>query len=599
MTRMPKKFEAHIKTAAFTQPFDLYNTHERYSGKQLSASLGNRSGDWSWWFNVNRTDSQGQPLTVVSKTFSGAAPAGTAVTGAVADKNTSNQDIVILGTGTQYHTVQDHAKIKLAWDITPTLQANYLLGLWQNESHGSSTSYLRDAAGNPVYSGTVNINGNAYTVNATDFGLTREDLLHTMHGLALKSHTQGVFDWAIAASRYDYTQDQLRAPTTAQPAAQSGGAGTLTDQNGTGWNALALKATWRPQGMQGAHIVDAGYQQENYRLRILKSNLVSNWITDGAGSLNTDVGGKTQMHSLYAQDTWTFTPAWKSVLGVRIEHWRARSGFTKTSSSTLEYSSRKETFLSPKAALAWQWNPATVLKASLGRAVRMPTVNELYGATRGGALTVINDPNLKPEKSWTSELSVEREFGNALLRATAFYEISNDALYSEKTDTGSGTVTRIVNVGQIRTPGFELALQSNDLLVKGFDLSGSLTWADSRIVKNDGYVTTPGDTLGKQQPRVPRWRATLLLSYRWNSQLTTSLGARYSGTQYNSLNNSDVNGYAYTGTSAFFTTDLRIHYKIGKHSSAAFGIDNLNNYQYWNFHPYPQRTYSAELKFDL
>jgi iron complex outermembrane receptor protein len=23
----------------------------------------------------------------------------------------------------------------------------------------------------------------------------------------------------------------------------------------------------------------------------------------------------------------------------------------------------------------------------------------------------------------------------------------------------------------------------------------------------------------------------------------------------------------------------------------ALGIDNLNNYKYWNFHPYPQRTW--------
>jgi len=29
------------------------------------------------------------------------------------------------------------------------------------------------------------------------------------------------------------------------------------------------------------------------------------------------------------------------------------------------------------------------------------------------------------------------------------------------------------------------------------------------------------------------------------------------------------------------------------------GIDNVNNYQYWNFHPYPQRTYVAEVKVDL
>ena len=46
------------------------------------------------------------------------------VTGAVPGKNRSNQDWWILGTTTQYHTVQDHAKAKLAYDFSPTLRAS-------------------------------------------------------------------------------------------------------------------------------------------------------------------------------------------------------------------------------------------------------------------------------------------------------------------------------------------------------------------------------------------------------------------------------------------------------------------------------------------
>jgi len=60
-----------------------------------------------------------------------------------------------------------------------------------------------------------------------------------------------------------------------------------------------------------------------------------------------------------------------------------------------------------------------------------------------------------------------------------------------------------------------------------------------------------------------------------------------------------VNAFAYFGASRYFTVDLRVVYRIDKRWSAAFGIDNANNYQYWNFHPYPQRTYTAELRFDL
>ncbi len=97
---------------------------------------------------------------------------------------------------------------------------------------------------------------------------------------------------------------------------------------------------------------------------------------------------------------------------------------------------------------------------------------------------------------------------------------------------------------------------------------------------------------------MPRWRATAYATYqpdaRWASRWP-----RYSGRQYSNLDNSDVNAFAYFGASRYFTVDLRVRYQIDKQWSAAFGIDNANNDRYWNFHPYPQRTYTAELRFDL
>jgi iron complex outermembrane receptor protein len=98
---------------------------------------------------------------------------------------------------------------------------------------------------------------------------------------------------------------------------------------------------------------------------------------------------------------------------------------------------------------------------------------------------------------------------------------------------------------------------------------------------------------------VPVWRASALASYRIAAQWTIALGARYSGEQFSTLDNSDPNGFAYQGASKFFTADLRLRWQPAKRWSAAFGIDNLNNYSYWNFHPYPQRTYSAELELAI
>jgi iron complex outermembrane receptor protein len=98
---------------------------------------------------------------------------------------------------------------------------------------------------------------------------------------------------------------------------------------------------------------------------------------------------------------------------------------------------------------------------------------------------------------------------------------------------------------------------------------------------------------------VPRWRANLVGTWEVNDRLSTTVGARYGGAQFSTLDNSDPNGFAYQGASKFFSVDARVLCRFGKQWSAALGVDNLNNDTYWNFHPYPQRTYSAELKFDL
>ncbi|MES3014100.1 MAG: TonB-dependent receptor [Pseudomonadota bacterium] len=606
-TRMPTAFEAHAKVGYSSQPFELYNTDTSFRAWETSASVGNKAGAFFWRLNFNHADSHGQPLTFATRPLASGTTgaAGMPTTGAVLDANNANQPWYVLGTGTEYRTKQDHFKARLAWDITPGIRANYLLGVWQNASDNTPTSYLRNAAGQPVWSGGVNINGQSFApLTGADFAATKETLNHVMHGLAVKSHTQGVWDWEVDASLYDYRKDDKRQNAAANtlPDALAGGAGTLADGSGTGWNNLAAKGTWRPDGLAGEHIVDFGLQQDSYKLQYLTSNVAGNWLADGAGALASKVTGKTQLRSVYAQDAWRFAENWKTVLGLRAEDWRADEGSTAFSAtSTLNYPSRNEGYVSPKAALSYQAAPDLVLKASTGRAVRMPTVGELYGATSTTNSQYINDPNLKPEKSWTTELTAEKDLGAALLRLTFFAERTRDALYSQTTFDAAANrnISRVQNVGRIRTNGLEFAFNGSDVLAKGLDLSGSLTWADSVIQANDGFVVTPGDTVGRRQPNIPKWRATALVSYRFDEHWSVAYGARYSGAQYRTLNNADVNGFTYQGVSKYFPTDLRVRWQIARQWSAALGIDNLNNYQYWNFHPYPQRSYNAELRFDL
>jgi len=595
VTRMPTQFEAHAKLGYTSQPNSLYDHQATYHAAQASASVGSRDGAFAWFINANHTDSVGQPLVFGNRLLSsGTALKGgeTAVSGYVLDKNPRNQDWALIGTSTQYDTVQDHLKAKLAWDITPTLRANYLLGLWQNGADGHAASWLRDAAGKVVSSGAVSIAGQRYTLAASDYPGSREDLSHVVHALSLKTRTQGVLDWELAASSYNYQTDQARASAT----------GRLTDQAGTGWRTLNAKATWRPQGEQGAHVVDAGLGQDSYQLRTRVSTINGDWASGEPGAFFSRFDGNAGTRSLFAQDTWQFAPGWASVLGLRAEHWTAWGGLTQSTSAERQHPARSANAISPKAALSHDLGNDWVLKASTGRAVRFPTVSELYQGgfnTLGQAINT--NPDLRPERSQTSELTAEWLAAGASLRATVFHENTADALYSQlNTATNTNTVQ---NIKRIRTSGLELAAGQDQvargLLQQGLSLQGSLTYTDSKIVANDGFLFVAGDTVGKWQPRVPRWRASALATWKPVDKLSLSVGARYSGAQFSALDNGDSNGFAYTGTSRYFTTDVRLRYQFSRQWSAAVGIDNLNNCQYWNFHPYPQRSVNAELKFDL
>ena len=587
-TRMPSKLEAHAKLSWVGQDFEQYGTDSRHAGRQYSASLGDRTGALAWWLNLSRLDSDGQPIAFANKLLSAGVvpkpdePAGVAVTGAVADRNPAGKDWYILGSTGQVNTVQDHAKLKLAYDLSPTLRASYTLGWWQNDVVRSAESYLRDGAGNAVTSGAINIGGKRFTLLPSDFAGARADLEHVMHGLSLKTHGRGSLNWEIAGSAYDYSRDLARVPT-------GGGQGNLTDMGGSGWNTLALRGSWRAGTV---HQVEFGVQRENASLRTHVTS-VSDWIAGAGGKHLSTFNGNTRLESLYAQDTWRLSPDWKATLGLRQETWRAYGGeISGATGKLLPFTDRREQAWSPKAALAWRAGESWSLKASIGRAVRNPTAAELFQGSIVDDRIVNTDPNLRAEKSWTSELTAERMTAQGSMRATLFGEATRDALYSQPL---TATVNTVQNVGKIRTRGLEFSQQADDVLAHGLTLQSSLTYADSEIVSNDAMPSS----VGKRQPRVPKWRANALASYHVGQHWTGTFGVRYSGKQFGTLDNSDPNGATYMGVSDYLVGDVRLRYRFNRQWTASVGIDNLNGEKYWAFHPYAQRTFSADLKFDL
>lgn len=579
-TRMPDHFEASVKANTAFQDFSQYGTSNTYRSQELSATLGNRSGDLSWWFSANHLDSYSQPLTYVL----GTPPVGSIGGYAVQDKNGKNT--TVLGANGLTHTVQDNAKLKLAYDFSPTLTASYTLGYWQNQADSHGQSYLRNAAGATVYPSGLSSNN---TVQE-----------QWMQSLAVRSKTQGVFDWEAIASNLTTARDLTRTSTGTYPAAQNGGAGTIADASGTGWSTLDLKGVWRPDGVKGAHIVSFGGHYDQYKL-VSPTYLTSNWITGSNGAVTTDSHGKTETSALWAQDVWRLAPDWKATLGGRYEWWRAFNGYNyAVASGAINQPEVRNSGFSPKLSVAWAPGDVWQVTGSFGKALRFPTVGELYQNVLGSdGIYRQPNPNLKPERVLSTELAIERALDKGKLRVSLFQEEVSDALIAQTATLGTVVSSYTQNVDKTRQRGVELVLQKDDALIKGLELNGSVTYVDARILANSSFVSTTTTSIGKRTPYVPEWRATLAATYRPDEKWAYTLAGRYSGRLYSSVDNSDVNTNTYQGFGSYTVFDARVRYKIDKHWSTAAGIDNLTNKDYFLFHPFPQRTLYAELKYDF
>lgn len=586
-TRRPETTEAHGRVQVFSSDYKLYNSDVSAYGHQEQASGGFRVGNLTVNLLGNHLDSRGQPMSFATATRATSGSGGTAVSGYVVDKDPTGAQRVIVGAYGMDHTVQDVGKIRLAYDFAPGTRLAVTYGEWHNDSRVSAASYLRNAAGQAVTSGTVLVDGVRYNLTAGNFAPSESEAVNRLFGVTFDSRLGADWHLESAFSIYQTPTDISRAANTATSTG-----GTVTYSDGTGWNNADLRLIWKPNGGQAGHQVTAGFHQDAYTYDYDKYNLNS-WLNEGSKTALTNHNhGHTRTQALYLQDEWKFAPKWMLTAGVRQEQWQASEGEIYTSSlGSNSLRERTENGTSPKLSLAWQAMDDWTLRASFGKAYRFPTVAELYQTESSGSTTRISDPNLKPEKVLAKELSAEGTVGRGVLRASIFEEIVRDALYSF---TDYSNVTRNQNIDKLRARGFELAYTVPEI-VRGLDVTASLTHVHSKVLEN---ALNPS-SVGKWVIRVPDWRATLFAVYRLDEHWSGSLGYKYSGRQYNNLDNSDQWPDTYGGNSKFSTLDAKVSYRVNKLVAASFGVDNLTNEKYYAFHPYPQRTFHGEVRVDF
>jgi iron complex outermembrane recepter protein len=587
VTRTPDKPEVTIEQTEALQSFSLYGTHGNYATSKTSVTASGRNGKFSWFVGANSANSFSQPLTFIT---SGSTPAGT--TGTIPARNKVGQLANVLGAGGLLHTRMVNLDGKFAYDITPWLQAAYWVGYWSNDGESRAQTYLTNASGAPTYGKAAGFASNTYSIVEH----------HLMQAASLKTDTKGDFDGSLVVTHYNFIKDDQWSPYGVLTNTVFTPNGLAASYAGTNWSTADLQGTWRPEGYGGAHEISAGAHADQYTLANPTYN-TQVWQDPGSiTGLYSAGSGKTQTNALWLQDAWQLAPDWLATIGGRYEQWKASDGFNFSGKTAVYQPTEKASGFSPKATLRWDIAPTWRLTGSAAKSLRFPTVGELYQLVSTGSTFSSPNPNLKPERDLSGELALEHALSDGWVRLSLFDENTRNALISQTSTLVNYPVpvTYTMNVNEVRNRGIELAAQQNNVLIQGLELSGSVTFVDSTTLSDPDFVSAAGTTAdGKHVPYVPRWRATAVATYRPNAAWAFTLAGRYSGKQYSTLDNTDNTSNVFGAFDRFLVFDAHVNYQINQQLSASLGVDNLTNEKYFLYHPFPQRTYVASIKFRL
>ena len=605
-TKMPTQPEAEVKGQYFFHHFKEFGTDDDLHGSTAFVSVGGSAGKLSYYGFYSHLDNLSAPTqfwTVNNSATTAPGTGGTVVTGAVTDTDFSGRARIIYGAEGPTKAVHDLFKVKLGYEFSPVLHLRYTLAYWTNQENlDSPGTYLRDASGTEIWSGKVESAGRTFTISPSQFGLSDRRQVDVVNAFSLAYTPASGLQALVVGNLYDVLKDKTFASTAALPVARTGGSGLATVLGRTGWKALDAKLGYRAEsGWLASHAPTFGWHGDDY-FTISNQYTLGNWCDPASRiALNNGNGGETRTAAIYAQDVWAFAPDWTFTPGVRWEDWRATGGYKEKDFSGVRvrtiFADRSQSALSPKLALAWKPAPHWNARLSLGEAYRFPTVGELFqGAISANGSVTNNDPTLRAERALDKDLTVERTLGKAgLLRASLFEEDVHRALISQSTLMPDGTsFSGTQNIGRVRTRGGEVAYDQKKFLVDSLDASFAVSYTDAKILENADLPSS----IGKQVPRIPYWQTRASLTWHARSWLAFYGQLRTSSHQFNTLDNSDPYG-GYGGADKYTVADLKAMATLRKNLTVSLGCDNVGDERYHVYHPMPERTFFAEIKWEI
>ncbi len=316
---------------------------------------------------------------------------------------------------------------------------------------------------------------------------------------------------------------------------------------------------------------------------------------------DSSAGGRQRNEGVFGEDIIQITPRWTLSASTRVDHW---SNFdaslltipfgSPTVATLVPYANRSYNAFSPRLSLVHQVNSRVSWSASVYRAFRAPTLNELYRAFRVGNVVTEANSNLSAERLTGGEagVSVNVMPRRLTLRGTGFFNEIIDPVANVTLTTTPALITRQrQNLGRTTAPGAEIDAIAS--ITDRLSLTAGYEYVDATV----SSFPTDASLVGLWVAQVPHNVVTFQARYDDPARISFSVDGRMVGQQFDDDQNQFPMG-------RFFVLDGMISRSISHGAEVFVAGENLFNAQYFTAAtPVPQLglpiSVRAGVRFDF
>jgi outer membrane receptor protein involved in Fe transport len=307
--------------------------------------------------------------------------------------------------------------------------------------------------------------------------------------------------------------------------------------------------------------------------------------TTGDNTKDTATGGHQRTMGVFGEDIIQLRPGWTLEVSGRFDDWRNFDAFLYTdplipagTPTTLNYASRSYTAFSPRASIVNAINSHLSWSASVYRAFRAPTLNELYRSFRQANNLTDANPNLTAERLTGGEAGVALHglSDRVQVRGTVFINAIVNPVSSVNCQVvpvpaicpaptaNTNTFVR-ANLGKTFAPGFEVDWVAR--ITDRFQLSGGYQFVDATVIS----APEQPELVNTWVQQVPHNEFTFQGRYTNPSLISFTLEGRFVGMQF------DTNQLPMGN---FFVMDALVSRDFGHGLQLYSAVENLFNEEY-------------------